>query len=90
MNRIFDHRKLLANVNPLSAFSDYVLVFIDDILIFSKSAEEHVELVKTVMEVLQQHSILIQMSKYAWRQTELLHLGHTVSKDGYKVDPKKI
>ena len=58
MNRVFDHPKFLANgkVNPLSALSDYVLVFIDDILIFSKSAEEHVEHVKTVMEVLRLHS----------------------------------
>ena len=62
MNRVFDHPKFLANgkVNPLSALSDYVLVFIDDILISSKSAEEHVEHVKTVMEVLRQHSTLIK------------------------------
>ena len=92
MNRAFDHPKVLANgkVNPLSALSNYVLVFIDDILIFSKSAEEHVEHVKTVMEVLRQHSILIKLSKCTWGQTELPYLGHIVSKDGIKVDPKKI
>ena len=67
-----------------------MLVFIDGILIFSKSAEEHVEHVKTVMEVLQQHSILIKLSKRTWGQTELPYLGHIVSKDGIKVDPKKI
>ena len=52
------------------------------ILIFSKSAEQHVEHVKTVMEVLQQHSILIKMSKCTWDQTELPYLGRIVSKDG--------
>lgn len=65
MIRVFDHPKFLANgkVNPVSALSDYVLVFIDGILIFSKSAEEHVQHVKTVMEVLRQHSILNQNVK---------------------------
>ena len=70
--------------------SDFVLVFIDDILVFSKSAEEHVEHVKTIMSVLRKQSILIKMSKCAWGKTELPYLGHIVSKHGIKVDPKKI
>ena len=77
-------------VNPLAAISDFVLVFIDDILIFSKTAEEHVEHDKIVMDVLRQNSILIKMSKCSWGQTELPSLGHIVSKDGIKVDPQKI
>ncbi len=92
MNRVFEHPKFLANgkVNPLAAISDFVLVFIDDILIFSKTAEEHVEHVKIVMDVLRQNSILIKMSKCSWGQTELPYLGHIVSKDGIKVDPKRL
>ncbi len=91
MNRIFEHPKFLADgkVNPLAAISDFVLVFIDDILIFSKTAEEHIEHVRIVMDILRQHSILIKMSKCSWGQTELPYLGHIVSKDGIKVDPKK-
>ena len=91
MNIVFDHPKFLANgkVNPLSALSDYVLVFIDDILIFSKSAEQHVEHVKTVMEVLRQRSILIKMSKCTWDQTELPYLGRIVSKDGNDLTLKR-
>ncbi len=92
MNRVFEHPKFLANgkVNPLAAISDFVLVFIDDILIFTKTAEEHVEHVKIFMDVLRQNSILIKVSKCSWGQTELPYLGHIVSKDGIKVDPKKI
>ena len=92
MNQVFEQPKYLADgsINPLSAMSDFVLVFIDDILIFSKSAEEHVEHVKTVMSVLRRQSILIKMSKCAWGKTELPYLGHIVSKDGIKVNPKKI
>jgi hypothetical protein len=66
------------------------LSFIGDILIFSKTAEEHVEHVKIVMDVLRQNSILIKTSKCSWGQTELPYLGHIVSKDDIKVDPKKI
>jgi len=92
MNKIFDHPKLLANgeINPLSALSDYVLVFIDDILIFSKTAEEHAQHVKSVLTVLRQQRILIKESKCTWGQTELPYLGHIVSKDGIKIDPKKV
>jgi len=77
-------------VNPLAAISDFVLVFIDDMLIFSKTAAEHVEHVKSIMDALRQNSIPINMSKCTSGQTELPYLGHIVSKDGIKVDPKKI
>ena len=92
MNKIFDHPKFLANgeINPLAALADYVLVFTDDILTFSKTAEEHAEHVKSVLTVLRQQSILIKESKCTWGQTELPYLGHIVSKDGIKVDPNKV
>ena len=57
---------------------------------FSKTAEEHVEHVKVVMDALRQKSILIKIYKCSWGQTELPYLGHIVSKDGIKVDPQKI
>ncbi len=62
MNRVFEHPKFLVDgkVNPLTAISDFVLVFIDDILIFSKTAQEHIEHVRIVMDVLRQNSILIK------------------------------
>ncbi len=92
MNKVFAPNKydVDGSVNPLSELSDYVLMFIDDILIFSKSAEEHLEHVRKVMQVLREHKILIKASKCTWGQEELPYLGHIVSKDGIKVDPKKI
>ena len=92
MNRVFEHPKFLADgeVKPQAAISDFVLVFMDDILIFSKTADEHVEHVKLVMDALRQKSILIKIYKCSWGQTELPSLGHIVSKDGIKVDPQKI
>ena len=46
--------------------------------------------VKTLIGVLRQNSILIKLPKCSWGQTELPYLGHIVSKDGIKADPKKI
>jgi len=77
-------------VNPLATLSDFVVVFIDRMLIFSKTAGEHVEHVKFVMDILRQNSVLIKMSRCSWGQTELPYLGHIVSKDGIKADPKKL
>ena len=84
MDRVFEHPKFLADgsINPLSAMSEFVLVFIYDITDFSKFAEEHIEHVKTVMSVIRQQSILIKMSQCACGHTELPYLGHSVSKDG--------
>ena len=59
-------------------------------MIFSKSAEEHIEHVKTVIFVLRQQSILVTMSECVWGRTELPYLGHNVSEDGIKVDPKRV
>ena len=92
MNKVFAPNKYDAygNIDPLAELSDFVVVFIDDILIFSKSAEEHLEHVRRVMQVLRDNKILIKASKCSWGQEELPYLGHIVSKDGIKVDPKKI
>ena len=89
---VFEHPKFLADgkVNPLAATADFAQVFIDDILAFSKIAEEHVGHVNIVIDALHQDSLLIRMSKCSWGQTELPYLGHIVSKDGIKVDPKMI
>lgn len=61
--QVLDHPKFLADgkVNPPALMSNYVLVFIQDTMMF-KAAGEHVEPVRTVMEVLQHHSVLINMS----------------------------
>ena len=67
-----------------------VLVFIDDILIFSKTAEDHQRHLRIVFELLRKEQLQIKPSKCVWGQTELPYLGFIVGRDGVKPDPKKI
>ena len=68
----------------------FVLVFFDDILIYSKSWEEHVSHVDKVLQVLKEHQLYVKPSKCAFGVQEVEYLGHIVSHEGVKVDPNKI
>jgi hypothetical protein len=77
-----------------SVFMDYlgkfVVVFIDDILIYSQSEEEHVEHLKMVLQRLREHQLYAKLSKYEFWIHEVLFLGHIINQDGLAVDPKKV
>jgi hypothetical protein len=68
----------------------FVLVYLDDILIFSKNEEEHVSHLAHVLQILRENQFYTKMSKYHFGKSELYYLGHVVGKEGIKVDPKKI
>ncbi|KAJ9561541.1 hypothetical protein OSB04_006701 [Centaurea solstitialis] len=67
-----------------------VIVFIDDILIYSKSKEEHVTHLHEVLEVLWRERIYANFSKCAFWLQEVQFLGHLVNREWIKVDPSKI
>ncbi|KAJ9544814.1 hypothetical protein OSB04_024521 [Centaurea solstitialis] len=67
-----------------------VIVFIDDILIYSKSREEHVVHLREVLEVLRRERLYAKFSKCAFWLQEVQFLGHIVNREGIKVDPAKI
>ena len=75
-------------------FKDYldkfVIVFIDDILIYSKSKEEHEEHLKIALRILRQHQLYAKFSKCEFWLEKVHFLGHVVSKEGISVDPAKI
>jgi hypothetical protein len=79
MNRVFSHllRKIL-------------LVFFDDILIYSKTKEEHLQHIKIVLEVLRTNKLFAKRSKCVFATPQVEYLGHVISKAGVATDPQKI
>jgi hypothetical protein len=77
--------------NVLNKFLDiFVLVFIDDILVYSRSKEEHEEHLKLVLQVLREHKLYAKLSKCDFFQRQVHYLGHVISEKGVAVDPDKI
>jgi hypothetical protein len=77
--------------NVLCKFLDrFVLVFIDDNLIYSKNREEHEEHLNLVLQVLRGHQLYAKFSKCDFLQKQVHYLGHDISEEGVAVDPNKI
>ncbi|WVZ84130.1 hypothetical protein U9M48_031191 [Paspalum notatum var. saurae] len=68
----------------------FVVVFIDDILIYSKTEEEHEEHLRLVLQKLREHKLYAKLSKCEFWLDQVPFLGHIVSKGGIMVDPSKI
>eukprot|EP00253_Pinus_taeda_P023214 PITA_23214 len=68
----------------------FVLVFFDDILIYSKSWKDHVEHVDKVLQLLEEKQLYAKRSKCFFGVQEVEYLGHIVSHEGVKEDPSKI
>ena len=68
----------------------FVVVFIDDILVYSKDRENHDTHLRVVLETLRKEQLYAKLSKYEFWFNEVSFLGHIVSKEGIRVDPKKI
>ncbi|GKB29824.1 putative reverse transcriptase domain-containing protein [Tanacetum coccineum] len=68
----------------------FVIVFIDDILIYSESKDEHEVHLKLVLELLKKEKLFAKFSKCEFWLQEFHFLGHVVNNDGNHVDPCKI
>ena len=66
------------------------LVYIDDIIIFSKTYDQHLLDVQAVLECIEQASFFLRPEKCHFCVPEILYLGHVVSADGVRTDPAKI
>jgi hypothetical protein len=68
----------------------FVVVFIDDILVFSKTEKEHAEHLRLVLQKLREHKLYAKRSKCEFWLKEVSFLGHIVSNGGISVDPGKV
>src|SRR5438105_8362242 len=79
MNKIF-----------MEELDQFVVVFIDDILIYSKSAEEHEQHPRIVLERLRAHELYAKFSKCEFWLQEVAFLGQIITEKGVAVDPSKV
>lgn len=70
--------------------SQFVVVYLDDILIYSKNEDEHFEHVRKVLEVLKENELYVNLKKCVFLQKQLLFLGFVIASEGIHVDDSKV
>ena len=80
----------LMNSVFMEELDKFVVVFIDDILIFSVNAEEHAEHLRVVLSRLREHKLYAKFSKCEFWLKKVPFLGHVLSDEGILVDPTKV
>jgi hypothetical protein len=84
------HFTYLMNSVFMPELDKFVVVFIDDILIYSKNEEEHAKHFWIVLTRLREHQLYAKFSKCAFWLEEIQFLGHVLSANGIAVDPSKV
>jgi hypothetical protein len=84
------HFMYLMNSVFIPELDKFVVVFIDDILIYSRNMEEHEEHLGIVLQWLREHQLYAKFNKCEFWIKEVLFLGHVVSPEGITVDPGKV
>ncbi|KAH9716979.1 hypothetical protein KPL71_021656 [Citrus sinensis] len=67
-----------------------IVVFIDNILVYSRTKEEHPEHLRITLQTLKEKQLYVKFKKYEFWLESVIFLGHVVSKDGISVDPLKV
>ena len=65
-------------------------IYLDDVLVFSKTQEEHLEHIRKVFDIRYENKLYAKLTNCCFAKNELEYLGHVMGKDGIKVDPRKI
>jgi hypothetical protein len=68
----------------------FIQVFIDDILIYSHTMEEHDKHLRLVLQCLREHKLYGKLSKCSFYQSRIHYLGHVISDEGIAMDPAKV
>jgi hypothetical protein len=84
------HFMYLMNSVFMPELDKFVVVFIDDILIYSKTKEDHAEHLRIVLTRLREHQLYAKFSKCEFWLDTIPFLGHILSDEGVAVDPSKV
>ena len=68
----------------------FVIVFIDDVLVYSRSEEEHEQHLRAVLQTLREHRLFAKFSKCEFRLERVQFLSHVITGAGIRVDPAKV
>jgi hypothetical protein len=68
----------------------FIQVFMDNILIYSRTTEEHDDHLRLVLQCLQEHKLYGKLSKFSFYQSNIHYLGHAISSEGIVMDPTKV
>ncbi len=71
-------------------FDDFVVIYIDDILVYNNSMEEHVEHLRKVFQRLRENKLYAKFEKCKFGVTEMNFLGHRITQEGLKMDDHKV
>jgi hypothetical protein len=80
----------LMNKVFMEYLDQFVVVFIDDILVYSKNEDEHEEHLRLVLEKLKEDQLYAKFSKCEFWLDEVSFLGHVITDGGIAVDPRKV
>jgi len=79
MNKVFRHQ-----------LGKSVVVYLDDIMVYSKTWEDHLVHIREVLEILRTEQFIVKRKKCVFGARELSYLGHVISENGLRTDPAKI
>ena len=74
----------------LAELDKFAIAYLDDILIYSATLEEHIVHIQQVFDRLRQHALKLKLKKCHFLQSETNYLGFVVNENGIKPDPKKV
>jgi len=84
------HFMYLKNSVFMPELDMFVVVFIDDILVYSRNEEEHAEHLHVVLTHLREHQLYAKFSKCEFWLNKVPFLGHVLAEEGISVDPAKV
>lgn len=73
-----------------SLWDEYCIPYLDDVLCYAKTFEDHVEGLRRVLRALQHHSVKLRPTKCELFRKEVRYVGRLVSADGVRIDPKDL